>query len=177
MRILLFVALLLIAPAYAQENTAPSLDESTKWISEKVLAMAGGKSEKDGSSFRLEYTEFKFDRCSLLFKTAFTGNKGLAKMMGIMTETYLVLGDLDPEKITVLKVGDAYQVKLLAANGQRKIVVKTETEIPALPGPPTTQSESKAETLVVFNDAQMAERIAKAFTHAVTLCRKQKEPF
>lgn len=148
------------------QDDGPSLQETLDWLKGKFGKGAGFIAAQDFSSAQINGPgsyRISFDRCMLIWKRD--------------SVTLLInLADLDLQKVEANGQGGSWTVDLGTTNGKWSILWEDETWF----GRPDRQGDKKSFHLnaVYFftEDEEMSNRIAKAFRHAIKLC-KEKEPF
>lgn len=175
----------------SQEQQQPSLEETMKWLSEK-LENEGGFIEGNVSE-KIDLIDFQ--GCTVGYRwTRLERFAGVA--IGIWTKQSFPLTAIDPDSVKVVLLRGHHQCALTTLNNAKKIKA---TDGPILPPTATVREMDSAnqkalirsadtlpkligsnldsEVRIPFAEKDIAERFAKALTHAVMLCKARKEPF
>lgn len=174
-----------ITVASQQNETAsdPSLGETTTWIREKLLTHSTVTSDVSAASVSARASrkleDVKFEGCTMKVRDVVDGESGGTLHVHITMNHTLSLSDLDPNTVSVTKTqsGKNVALKVFTVGGLKRITTDMETEIVELAQSKSKSTLTDGELSFSVTDQDMGERIAKAIRHAVSLCRKQKEPF
>lgn len=173
----LMLLLVTVISAPAQESNA-SLQESLDWLKGKLTEnyrLGIWPSDYRNSKVRLfRFEPVRFDGCTLVWREqmSYTENK---RSELIKRQIEINLADFDRSNIKVIKeschTGNCWRIRLVTYNS--KPLVK-EIYLPE-----NKNESNSSSTFIEFyaSEQLMAQRIAKAFSHAITLCGGKKEPF
>jgi hypothetical protein len=162
-----------------------------KWLSEK-LENEGGFTEGNKSE-RIDLIDFQ--GCTVGYRwTHLERFSGVS--IGVWTKQSFPLTAVDSESIKVALLRGYYHCTLATLNGVKKIksadgailpshasvreldstnqkaAMRSLDTLPKLIGP-----NLDSEVRIPFAEKDIADRFAKALTHAVALCKAKKEPF
>jgi hypothetical protein len=173
------------AESKQQEKGEPTLEETIKWISQNLPALAGyeGKTNTGATvTARIIYVTFdgSSGTVSTQNETAFSIGAGTAES----GKYVFSLASLDPEKIVVerskLEINPpAYDLKLNAKDGKKAIKRTSNTSTLIYPQRYEDHHEEITALMVLgFDSEETARRFEKAFKHAARLAQaSSKEPF
>ena len=183
----LVIAFLLLMPTLAlaqQDSSEPTMKETVEWLEENLVTKAiySGKKGNETSSARVIFV--KFTGCVCEIKTQSDDvSQGRFLVTFKNTDFYNIpLNTLDSEKIQVLP-------KLLKQDFQPTPVVFmafTKSGKNSIRYEHTTtgsvmnsrDSGMTSSFMFMVDGEEIAQRFAKAFTHAIKLCQSEKkEPF
>lgn len=164
-RIATFLVFLIVfnIPVFAQK---PSLTETLDWIKGKLndeypVALT---LPSDGKVVVENLELVRFDGCQIIWRTGLDGT--------VNTEWRVGLSALDPTKVKVREFGGIWRVYLYTYNSRRRVrqnlIGKVGKVVPL---------GVRTDCFFDFRSEEMAERVAKAFSHAIKLCGGRKEPF
>lgn len=162
-------------PAPAQEK-APSLADTADWLKDKLTVYANYSKDKGQDIDLTKVEEVSFNGCTLSFKKIKKlTTEGFSTLDSQVTYT-IVLGDLDPAKVKVETDKETNRgfISLYTVDEKKKIQLRVRSSVV---GSYMDKSGLDSEVSILFRDAVVAERVAKAFAHAIQLCKGQKEPF
>lgn len=198
LRVILLLTSFVATEGRAQEAMAPTLEETLNWIETKVNTSSGmsyqivsssPSKEISGSGQQKYSISFDSKQCGLTLKE--TSIQTL-KVHGSPTENYLVYQTLlaDFSRVEVRPLGDSsdetfgpggwlptgwvfYDVQL---SSDENVVVRSSSSV--YKGERKEQPDEIMVSFIgiPFRTKDIAERVAKAFTRAIELC-KQKEPY
>lgn len=145
------------APSSTSQDSSPSLEETLNWIKDKLPR----EPKRHYQSFTIKVDSVVFDGCSFTMNSSsetlrFTNSVGLA--------------DLDPSNTKVTRTSDEYYV-VSVHTVEKKPRVRFTAQ-----GGGTNEEEMINYVGFSFRDEEIANRVARAFAHAIKLCKK-KEPF
>lgn len=158
----------------AQEQQQPSLEETVKWLTEK-LPVSAGWSEGEMSR-KMDLVEFQ--GCTLTYRLSQRAT------IGGIANVVIPLADIDPDAVKVTHTPDdsvsmktqAHYQCLLKTKASRNLI-KLSFSIVASGRTHLFSDSPVSETMIPFSDEATAQRFVKALAHAATLCSKRKEPF
>jgi hypothetical protein len=153
-----------------QEN-APSLKETLDWLKEKLNAYASFTETIANRDTVQKVDLVNFDECTLTYRYI---HKSASIGLEIQQKFIFSLGDIDPSKSTVDGKDGHFTLVLHALDCKPKIKVETNA---AFTGPLKEESKWIAEARFPFDSLEMADRVSKAFAHAINLCKSRKELF
>ncbi|HET9532751.1 MAG TPA: hypothetical protein VFQ92_20520 [Blastocatellia bacterium] len=182
--ILVFCFLLTIGAGYHQGQQSgkekaveikpeSTLKETTDWLKEKLESAAGYHQDDGYKSNTCKIQDVYFQNCSLTFRETRITKLNMRTFMDASVRSALVLSNIDPSKITVAVISGVPTVKIPTVEGKKTI--KNDLDI-ALPSRREKTISTTSELELPFEDQDTAERVAKAFAHAVNLCKGKKEP-
>jgi len=154
----------------SQEQQQPSLEDTTKWLTEKLPSLAGWVQGEKSSKI----DSVEFHGCTLTYRDTFTST------IGFISTISIPMANIDPD----VKVGarsPRYQCILKTITG-RSNTIKVETAGVAGGRISRDTRSGLGDSLtsrieIDFSDEATAERFAKAFARLATLCAAKKEPF
>lgn len=149
----------------SQKDQGPTLQETTDWLKRKIRSVGFKTKGIYRGWTAYDVAPVNFDGCSLTWRS-----KGAAG------EVSFALTDLDPQSIEleegmifvegVTGPATGVHVKLRTVNGTGSIHESRGG----------SNREVHNNVIFPFEDEEIANRVAKAFKHAIMLC-KEKEPF
>jgi hypothetical protein len=190
-KLILYLATLLLMGGFEVACQAQSKEETLQWIKLRLpfakAVRLDNNGEGPGVDESLSYQNVVASGCSLTFveKVNSREYKEYLDPWVIETEITVPLGRLvKVDSVSGTEGGkwnNAYSVELKAYSYD-KIITWKDTARSAKPGGPViTESHSGSESeydIVVTNDPDLAQRLAKALAHANELCGgKKKEAF
>lgn len=162
-------------------DSLASLEETTSWLSEKILKSSGTyfAMEEQGKTIGEEnvtYPSVTFNQCQMLVSRKSEVSGRVILNSDRYTADYEVnLGDLGPASTKVIssyaQAGTA--VLLNAYKEEKKIKMKSEA-MRQLVGNALSEEDHFA---IYLTSEEVAQRVAKAFQHAIKLCGGKVEPF
>jgi hypothetical protein len=166
-----------------QQTDSPTLDETVKWLSQQLPALAAyeGRLKTSAITLRVISAAFEGQSCTLVQRQEII-TSGSVTISNVENRTYIFsLATLDPEKISVerMKV-DCEPPKYdltLNTKGEKKAIRYTNISKTTMLSP--YKSESMTNSLILgFDSEETARRFEKAFEHAAKLAQaSSKEPF
>lgn len=175
---LLVACLLLAAPVRGQEPAKPSpaqdptIEETWTWLKGR-LEQYGTTPEIKGFSQAIISVELK--DCVLTIRKSSNFSPIRRKLT---EEASIPLNTLDPNQVKVFGSDrdSPNAVVRLGAAGEKKNINLTGIKESA-GQPPENYQQSSAYFALYIKDDDMAERIAKAFSHLITKCGGKADPF
>jgi hypothetical protein len=188
---------------FSSESDLP-LKETKDWITDKINTQAGATITQGNITYACRYSGVRFNDNTLMFKvstkaeaTGFYKSIKNANYTGkaettSVNDVTLALSDIDPANIKLSKLpdGKTFGIILSTVNGKKKILIKStiNTKLKTYPRKPQElfpmfmndnqdTSDIYNKLTLVFQDADVAKSVAKAFTHAINLSKGQKGPF
>lgn len=160
----LVIALAGSSGVFGQAKT-PSLDETAAWLKEKLTSEAGGQFKTGEIDVDQRYKDFVIDGCAINYVSTWVLTiKG--HRSGNTTPYSFSLSDIDPE---------ATQAGF--ANGSNGVALKTKNGVKKIRSTLGAEAVNSDQARLVILDAEVADRIAKAFRHAANLCGSRAEAF
>jgi hypothetical protein len=160
------------------QDSSPSLEETLQWIQARLSSDASfseTKTDKVGSTLITYYfsdrvTVTDWEGCTLKFASLHQHSN---------SPDLLHHGVTRSEKKTTVRLADVTLAKVTPFNGQSG----AEYYILGLMSDNKFLEETEEGThpsiimIIPFKDREVAERVAKAVNHAMSLCKGKKEPF
>lgn len=169
------LGLLLLWWAFGQQS-APTMDETTDWLTRNLPTKANYSGGVGEGSFIFSVTDAKIADCVCRLKmTLQIGTKaGLIRPMVTPTEETIPMTAIDPASIRI-------ETNTEPTPAMRVLYLRTEKQAKQIQSVNGTSRMATMKDMVTlyFSDAETAQRFQKAFTHLATLCRQsaKKEPF
>ncbi len=181
-----------------------SLKDTKDWLREKITSYAGATFAQGNITFSYRYDAVRFERNTLTFNVTTRATipdwykaknnvnyPGLTEIRMDNSVTF-ELFDIDPANIKVNKLpdGKSFGVVLNTLGGKTKIFTKSKIHTNLQTCPVRAQdlymifrdntldtSDAHGRLTVIFPDEEIANRVANAFIHAVSLAQAETEPF
>jgi hypothetical protein len=178
---LCFVLYLFSLSAIAQERAKtqedrPSLDETVDWLRGKLPTYANTKNNDGKMTTTDKIEDLVIDRCDINYtylKLMEANSLGMSSF--VKAKVRFALADMDADDVRVQKEKDYYQLLLICTEKKQKVRLDITARVLGSNAGDRTDYADHAK--FPFEDSEMAERVAKAFRNAITLCKKKKEPF
>jgi hypothetical protein len=167
---------------------SPSLEETTRWLNEKLPIYATNTIWKDSGSFigsvptsekvvrELRITNR--ERCAIAWQRSYVSTTSDGKFSSTDQVT-LPLSEIDPGLIEIIQdaKGKVWSLRLHTVDKHQAISFEGETE--AYHELPATRKKGLSDvTSIDFTEAEMAARMKLAFARAASLCStRQREPY
>lgn len=152
---------------------SPTLEETFRWLKEKIEAHAGHTTESQASKIFYSYKVTKAEGTTLTFvRTMQHSIFGEKPSISDFTSTVNLAKASVAEKPNQ---GNAPLDQKMTKIYTVVIVADVQLEVTRKDQPPIRKTLSSAQ--IEFTDEDMANRVVKALQHAVKLAKTQKEPF
>lgn len=163
-------------PAQKKTNE-PALDETLKWLKEKIGTEAHHKREGYGTD-TYKVDSITFEGCSVSYRSVYESSYPADPRVHRQAyNTKADLSALDPGSVKVDKAGarvGKYSVIADTFNNEPKFQHRYES---TKAGVKEVRDDVTSQVSFIFSDEDLANRVAKALTHAVQSCRQKKQPF
>src|SRR5215216_5307442 len=178
----LVLTLVLNAPLLAQRKVARgritkpsgSLKQTTDWIASKIMTDGTHTvTSSDGSKFTSKYELVKFNGCKFSFHFVFNTSRNGTQLMGLSTNSSLLLSDIDPARLAVKRENDSYYIKIFSLGDKNTFQTIVETSLSQAGKPQPLQTNQFG---ISFQSEGLAKQVAAAFVKAVSLCGNRKSP-
>jgi hypothetical protein len=165
-------------PAPSKDN-GPSLDETITWLKDKILKFGGFSYVYRDPAFPnsqqrvLSYTDAKLDGCEWEMTARDSGSGQFIE------DTFsLKLQELNSKAIVVSGIGGLLSSSTIIRGDHEffDVLVTTEGNKEVIVWHGTSNGKTSKYELA-FTDMEIADRVAKAVSHAITLCKANPEPF
>jgi hypothetical protein len=192
--LLIFILLMLLDPIHAvQRNTSqntqrrstPSLKETLDWLKEKLTeaGYTNAKSSASSKDIDMERIEgVRYEGCNISYKEISVMGNPEVFQSTFVSAIELPLKEIDPLAVKIHPTtgkNQIYVLKLYSLKRRSKFKVG-RTTIFIKYGTPSSEPGEIAYTSEIwlrFEEQEMANRVAKAFIHAIKSCQAVKEPF
>ncbi|HKQ06198.1 MAG TPA: hypothetical protein VJ464_13770 [Blastocatellia bacterium] len=160
-----------MAQKSSRQEDAPSLKETLDWLKEKLNAYASFTETIANRDAVQKVDLVSFDECTLTYKYI---HKSASVGLEIQQRFTFSLGDIDPSKSNIDGKEGHFTLVLHALDSKPKIKVEMNA---TFAGPLKQESKWIADARFPFDSLEMADRVSKAFAHAINLCKSRKELF
>lgn len=158
-------------PKYNPQENSPSLKETLDWLKEKLNAYASFTETVANRDAVQKVDLVNFDECTLTYRYI---HKSASIGLEIQRKFTFSLGDIDPSKLNIEGKDGHFTLVLHTVDNKPKIKVEMNA---TFAGPLKEESKWIADTRFPFDSLEMADRVSKAFAHAINLCKSHKELF
>jgi hypothetical protein len=160
------------------QDSAPSLEETMKWLEARLAsdaAFSETKTERVGSTTTTysasdRVTLASWDGCTLkfsrLYQRSFYPSMVGSGITRIPTKVTIRLADVKYAVVSALKGVTGVEYFSIGLVSENKFLTDSDTG-----------TQPSSVFTIPFKEKEMAERVAKAMNHAMSLCKDKKEPF
>jgi hypothetical protein len=173
MKTLIVIATFIVSAAVGQSG--PNLQETFDWMSRAVSDW--GTLHPDARFDQQFVLRGNATECRVYIDGAIEDKLHIPKGKIYFTEDQMHLANVDPQRISITKMSDRYDVKIESTNDEYKIWLFWWTSEKDRPNKEPAHLYTGTTEYIQFRDKEHAERFARAFRHAVELCGGKPSAF